>query len=267
MKEENQYICRAIIIGSIAGVVEVGLNHPLWVMKARMQIGVKMPFQIQSLYHGIFANMITMAPMMALKITASTSVGKHLDSFENLTPETRLVISGLFGGCISSLVSSPIEYIRSNQIKIKATFSESVRFLYHNYGYGFVKRGLFSTAMRDSIYTFGFYSLTPLVNNRIQSIDTLPQTTILGAGLVSGIFSAYASHPFDSIKSEQQFNPHYKNIYKTILNIYSNGGLYGFFRGGLPRILRVMSATAIVPTTIEMLDNNLDNEGRLCLRK
>lgn len=220
-------------------------------------MGLKIPQTIPALYSGILGNMITMVPITALRVICSDTIYKHLTLNAESINEKELMVSGLLGGLLPSLISSPIEYIRSNQLKSHTSLYLSSIELYKKHSINFPIRGLASTALRDSIYTFGFFSLPPLIEEKIKPLTSDSPFSTTVAGLISGAISAVISHPLDSIKTEQQFK-YSRNVKATQVayDIYSNNGIYGFFKGGTPRITRVISATAIIPTTINYMNLN-----------
>lgn len=251
-------LINSVIVGFTAGFVEISVNHPLWVIKARMQIGLGMPHKISAFYNGIFGNIVTMVPMTAFRIICSTTIHEHLTPNESKSKESNLMLSGLLGGFLPSIISSPIEYTRSYQIKNNISLSASSIELYKTHGAKYLSHGLISTGLRDSIYTIGFFSLTPLLDEKIKVTVSGSNLSTVGAGIISGTISAFLSHPFDTIKSEQQFK-HLgkKSVAQVASDIYKRNGLHGFFKGGMPRITRVISATAIIPTTMNAINSYL----------
>ena len=76
-------VAQSLITGSVAGAVEVLVDHPLWTIKTRLQNGEPFSLKPSVLYTGILANAASMVPITAIKETSSKPMGfreagKHL---------------------------------------------------------------------------------------------------------------------------------------------------------------------------------------------
>ena len=101
--------------------------------------------------------------------------------------------------------------------------------------HGFIKfysRGLFHCMMRESIYTMGMLSLTPYIERKYD-------INVLNASIVSGIISGTLSHPFDTIKTRQQFD-------------FNNNKYRNLFGGYVPRLWRIIGTYFIINESNKM---------------
>jgi solute carrier family 25 citrate transporter 1 len=71
------------------------------------------------------------------------------------------------------------------------------------------------------------------------------------SGVAGGVFAAAASHPFDTIKTRMQAfmysKPEYATAAATAATIYKEGGVLRFWRGLIPRMVRIIGEWASQP--------------------
>jgi hypothetical protein len=114
-------------------------------------------------------------------------------------------------------------------------------------------RGLFNCSMREGIYSAGYMGVGPVVrsylyDNYRDTFQSEDQARIVGA-IIAGLFGAYVSHPFDTIKTCMQGDiekAKYKRVPDTARTIYANGGVPAFYRGAVFRCLRQICAVFIL---------------------
>src|SRR5437870_758977 len=66
-KKQKVTVVQSVLIGSVAGAIEVLVNHPLWTIKTRMQRGFSFTFNPYLLYRGILPNAASMMPITAMQ--------------------------------------------------------------------------------------------------------------------------------------------------------------------------------------------------------
>lgn len=95
-----------------------------------------------------------------------------------------------------------------------------------------------STFLREASFSAGICIFTPIINNKLDTINNNSYNSFLG-GMISGFITQLISQPFDTIKSRQEYK--YKNSFiKTIKLIYKENGVKSFFLGTTPRCIRGM---------------------------
>jgi len=82
---------------------------------------------------------------------------------------------------------------------------------------------------------------------------------IAGAG--GGVIAASITTPIDVIKTRRQMNAYSTNPPETIIKIFNNiikdDGIFGLFKGIVPRTAKVAPACAIMITTYELCKSKL----------
>ena len=71
--------------------------------------------------------------------------------------------------------------------------------------------------MRESIYVYGFFNVSSYFNNKINFDNHFLNITLSSS--LSGIVSSIISHPFDTLKTIQQYHLYDKINYKEVINI------------------------------------------------
>jgi solute carrier family 25 (mitochondrial citrate transporter), member 1 len=246
MKQTQTTVWQSIVTGSLAGAIEVGIDHPLWSIKTMLQRDQPLNFSFSALYVGVLYNAMSMIPITALQVGLNRALQQVWFKDNNLS-STQCIASAFVAGIGSSLVSCPIEMIMTQQSKTKMSFY-AASYILKEAGCSSFYRGLLATAMREGMFTAFFLAGTPLLKSQITSYCTNDAAASLLAGIGAGVGATLASHAFDTIKTRQQDAPINEpiNFLRAMKKIYSSHGPYGFFKGSLPRGLRVVSAVTIM---------------------
>ena len=160
-------------------------------------------------------------------------------SFFSNNLKTNSLTSSLLAGACSSFITTPFELCviqktKNPYITSYAIFKSNI----HKHGYKFIFRGFTNCCMRESIYTCGLLSLTPYIESKIP-IDSETQKSLY-ASCISGIISGVVTHPFDTIKANQQYFLYDKINYKELFTIKNLN------RGLLCRTWRIMTTFFII---------------------
>jgi len=118
------------------------------------------------------------------------------------------------------------------------------------YGCQVIPKGTISCMGRESIYTAGMCSLTPILESRLltscQSIYKKKSVkSSLTASIGSGLICGTISHPFDTIKTHIQNNPDV-NSFKATRTLLHTEGWSSLFKGIIPRSLRIIGTFFII---------------------
>ena len=168
MSQEDNNFMQCFTTGVLAGTLEVTINHPLWVLKARIQSGQEPRWALKGAYRGLIGNIGSMVPLIALRLSLGTTFQHYFYDQNNNSDKAR-ILSGLAGGSITSLIGSPIEFMRIKQLNSNTNlFSTTQTYIQQN-NVNSLFKGLCATAIRDSLYTCGFFALSPIFKEKLNN--------------------------------------------------------------------------------------------------
>lgn len=244
-KKNNLSVFQSILSGSITGAFEVLVDHPLWSIKTRMQKGEPFTLNPQVLYRGILPNAASMVPITAVQVGLNRFFQNwFFGNRYELTDRQRLV-SAFAAGVGSAAISCPTEMIMTHQ---KKSFFAAGTHLVQQGGWPRLYTGMLATMLREGMFSTFFLAVTPALKTRIKEHYPNDYFASMLAGLMAGVGATLASQTFDVIKTAQQAsvaaNP--VGFFKTAKSLYAAQGAAVFFKGGLPRGLRVMSAVTLM---------------------
>lgn len=201
---------QASILATIGNTIEVYLQHPLNIIKNNSQYGLKQSFTIRELYRGIFINAGSMSFITATQFMSFSFFSNNL--------KTNSFTSSLLAGACSSIITTPFELGVIQKTKTPCANSYSIfKSLQSKYGNKFITRGFSVCCVRESIYTCGLLSLTPFIEKKLPGQNKTRNS--LYASCISGAIAGIISHPFDTIKANQQYFLYDKINYKELFTI------------------------------------------------
>lgn len=261
--EKNRYanisIVQSIGMGSLAGAIEVAIDHPLWSIKTRLQRGVPFTLNPSVLYRGILANASSMVPVTAIQVTLNRCMHRYIFNDHPKLSSTQTIFAAFVAGVGSAFVSCPIEMIMTQQSKKGVPFKNALLALKQHGGFPYLWTGLLATGMREGIFTAFFLGVTPTLKNTIRPHCSSDYTASMVAGIGAGIGAAVISQGADTIKTQQQSAG--LRLGPAVKQLYASRGWMGFFKGGLPRGLNVVSAVTIMGYVNEKMENALHQKG------
>lgn len=251
-------LSQSIMIGSAAGAVEVVVDHPLWVIKNRMQQGRSFTLNPAIVYRGILPNMASMVPITALQVGLDAGMQKIV--FKEVTlSDTHRIATSFVAGIGSSLVSCPTEMIMMQQGKASSNFYTATHYLYSQGGLRRIYQGLLATSLREGGFTTFFLAGAPILKTKIIPYVHNEAMATLVSGVGAGIGATAVSQAFDTVKTVQQSVDILLKATQAAAQIYSSSGVYGFFKGCIPRGTRVVSALTIMGAVNESLNEHLSS--------
>lgn len=219
------------LLATVGSTIEVFLQHPLNIIKNNSQYGMKTTFNIRELYRGTFLNAGSMSAITAVQFSAYSFLYNNLNinSFN----------ASLLAGACSSVITTPFELgvIQKTKMPHLKT-SEIFKLQQQKYGTKFIFRGFASCCMRESVFTSGLLYLTPLIEKKLPFGNDTQKS--LYASCISGIVSGIITHPFDTIKANQQFYLYDKINYEKLFKIKN------IYRGLLCRTFRLTTTFFIM---------------------
>lgn len=250
-------LLNALFVGSVAGAIEVLIDHPLWTAKTRVQTGQAFTINPKNLYRGILPNASSMIPITAIQV-ALNQLFQSFFQYKNfeLTEPWKLV-GGFLAGAGSAFVSGPTEMLMTYQGQHKTSFSSAAKFLAREKGWrvGFFT-GLLPTMMRDGGFTVAYLTLPPLLRDRMAPCVSDPRWALLLSATAAGIVGTIVTHPFDSIKTAQQASTGKESLKfsDATHDLYKDGR---FFKGVVWRGTRVVFAVNILSAATTELSTRL----------
>ncbi|KAI9324665.1 mitochondrial carrier [Zopfochytrium polystomum] len=280
------------VAGSISGMAQVAIGHPLDTIKVRLQLDptkFKGPIDcftqtirnegVLGLYKGMAAPLVGIGFVNAVVFT-SYGWFKMLLA-DPRSPDAQLsipkiAVAGIGAGIVNSFVASPIELLK---IRLQAQYTSPSAAsvaggpaVYHGpvgvaralIGTHGLRRGLmrgtWATIVREIPAYAGFYggfeaakrALTP---EGYPAGATLPVERLMLAGSVGGVGYWTCCYPLDLVKSRiQKTNPGECStaVFPNLRSIYAESGIRGLFNGFPVTVLRTIPAAAATFTVFEL---------------
>lgn len=259
-----------LLIGFLAGAAEVGIDHPLWTLKTRLQCGYPFTLDPKVLYRGMLSSAVCDMGITAIQFGASDFVSHKypVSSDEHINRTT----GGIVGGAASTVIGTPVELGLTYQQKHNVGFLKSLTEIIEKRGtVSSLYTGNVCLGLRNVFYTCGFFSLAPFLKFKVLSESKIhDKSWSLLFGMVAGAICSVVSQPLDNIKTFQ----HQKvlkyasgSITEGIKTIYKTRGMYGFFIGTQLRALRVVLATGIVHTITDSCETAILSKKKLMFQK
>lgn len=266
-QKSSQAIMQSLITGSVAGGVEVLIDHPLWSIKTRMQCGDPFTLNPRLLYRGILPNAASMIPITAIQVGLDQCFKSIFFNDDRELSSYLKVSSAFVAGASSALASCPTERVMTRQKKTGEGFYAAGKYLFTNNGWRGLYQGLPITTVREGIFTAFFLAGTPIIKAEIQPSCPNEDAASLIAGMSSGLGATLVSQAADTLKTIQQDVEGHQHVSLRVAakELYARQGLYGFFKGTLPRGARVMSAVTIMGYVTEKMEKQFqqqDSESR-----
>lgn len=239
------------MIGSAAGGIEVLINHPLFTIKNAMHAQEPLSLHPRALYTGLWLNVFSKMPITAIQVGMNQVLKERFNADSEAVSIPRAVSVALTAGACSSWVSCPTERITSvmrpkNKQAPQVPFRVAVRQLWKEGGSKSFFVGMAGTVLREGPFSAFFLVVYPQLKQYFSSYIHNVFYASLAAGVSSGVAAAVLTQPADTIKGTQQTAKNSKSFYQTARLEYASRGVPGFFRGLVPRTVRVVSAVIVL---------------------
>lgn len=209
MSVRNLSSIELIFLSNFSNTIEVTLQHPLFVLKNHIQYNKKIYYNFRYLFKGYLFNLYSLNLITCFQYV----------SYGYLYKKTKKDIeSSITSGILSGFIASPFELCSIHK-KMNETLLDTI---YRKDIYKRIYIGLIPTLFREGIYSVGLLTLTPKIENLIES-----KYNYIYSPIISGLLCTILSHPFDTIKTYQQY--HKKKIYPKMNSLF-NGLLYRSIR-------------------------------------
>jgi len=203
------------ISGSLGGLVGTIMSHPIDTIKTRIQSGsaknIFDAIQMKKFYSGI------RAPLLGIPLEKSIVFG-----FYNLGKQNGLnnFWSGIIGGFMSTLIVTPIEYVKVNLQNKTPLSALKISNIY---------KGFIPTVCRETPGFGIYFTVYNYLNNNYNKSKSYINNFTYGG--LSGLFAWIFIYPSDLVKTIKQDISNTKSLQQIILDIYNKNGLKGFYKG------------------------------------
>jgi len=285
-EKQNPFLLgfKDVFAGSIGGIGQCFVGHPLDTLKVRLQTSNKYSGMVdcfnttvkeegfKGLYKGVQSPLIGLAALNSVTFLsygqAKAWIKKNEDEILTLP---QIFACGTFVGFTVAFIESPVDLFKSQlQTQYGAPgatpkysgFLDCASKIWKSRGIKGVYQGLSATFLRDipaNAAYFGFYEIArrSMIHSD-QKVEDLPAWKVLIAGGIGGMMYWATTYPFDVIKSTMQtdsINPSekkYHGIMDTANKIFKAEGAAGFFKGVAPCMIRSFPANAVCFCLYEM---------------
>ena len=145
------------------------------------------------------------------------------------------------------------------------TFVPTAQALIKQGGAGRLYSGFVMTALRDGCFLVGFAALPGVLEPFLKEWVKHDVYANSLSKVVSGVAAAVLSQAFDTIKTVQQIENTGMRFVDAIKKPYVEQGVYGYFKGGLPRGVRVASAVCIMSTVTENMNTFFKQSNKMAI--
>jgi hypothetical protein len=181
----------------VSSIIESTITHPIDVIKIHRQTSQPILYNLKTLYTGYLPRVFGNIPSRTLFLFSQDYLQNYFNKDNTscckknykMNKNIQSIIIPLFSGFAQTLVDTPVEILKMNQVmKIKNTFYYT-GFLPHFY--------------RNFIFILCVYNFKQYGNSNGNSNSNLG-TAFYGA--IGGVVGSYISHPLDTIKTCVQSN-------------------------------------------------------------
>ncbi|GAA5827746.1 hypothetical protein JCM11251_007652 [Rhodosporidiobolus azoricus] len=272
----------ALIAGATAGAIEGAATYPFEYLKTQTQFAHRQTgkppglFEIARTTYARQGLLGFYSGVGALVAGNSLKAGVRFLSYDRfkqmLVDENgklsgpRSLLAGLGAGMAEAVFAvTPSETIKTKLIDDAKSPNPRYRGLAHGTmtivkeeGISGIYRGLGPVAARqgaNSAVRFTTYgALKSFVSGNSRPGETLPAGVTFAIGAMAGIVTVYATMPLDVIKTRMQSleaRSQYRNSFHCAARIFSEEGIFRFWRGATPRLARLVLSGGIVFTVYE----------------
>lgn len=253
---------KSFLIGGIAGFIESSCCQPLDVLKTRFQSNNKTNISLKNeiikiykkdgiygFYRGLSAVYLGVIPKNAIRFSTFDFLNQRLQN---------PIVSGFGAGiCEAIIVVNPLEtckirvqsqyhsFITPQNIP-KLSLFQMAKYMIQTEGIKSFYNGLTMTIIRQSInQAANFYVYFKLKDDLGSFV----------AGCISGSIGPIVNNPIDVIKTRLQIHPKKQSIPVIIREIYQKNGIRGYFKGIIPRLIRIIPGQGITFFTYDFLQS------------
>lgn len=264
-------VTKSFLAGALSGSLSTLLLQPLDLVKTRLQspvyigtntgmmhvaISVVRQEKFLALWNGVWPSLMRCAPGVGLYFGTLHYLRSNFGSSNPKALES--LCMGMTARSIAGVLMLPITVIKtryeSGAFKYRG-MTNALALTYKAEGFRGLYSGLAPTLLRDVPFS-GLYLMF------YTRLKLYTQPSVIGGGVeplidfcngvVAGALASIVTQPADVIKTNVQLHPKkYRQLKQVLIYIYQEKGIYGFWRGIVPRTLRRTLMTALAWTVFE----------------
>ncbi|KAJ3351748.1 Mitochondrial carrier protein ymc2 [Allomyces javanicus] len=286
---------KEILAGSFGGVCQVFSGQPFDTIKVRLQTQPHPPVYngvvdcvkktiandgLKGLYKGTVTPLVGIGACVSIQFATLEHVKRLFTKQNNGNPNltlSQLYMAGAASGVANSIVSGPVEHIRTRlQVQTGATLQykgplDCLRQIYSKHGIAGVYKGQAITLVRE-FQGYGAYFLMYeyIIQRACQKQEVarsqLSTAQVMGAGGMAGYAMWATVFPVDVVKSKLQTDAIGKGDrkYASALDCFRKTlaaeGIRGLYKGFVPCMLRAAPVNAITFLGFELAMNVLGRD-------
>ena len=186
----------------VSSIIESTITHPLDVIKIHKQTSQPILYKFKTLYSGYIPRALGNIPSRTIFLFSQDYLHTYFNSKKNyeMSKKSQCIIIPLLAGFSQTLIDTPVEVLKMNQVmSVKNTF------LY---------KGFLPHFCRNFIFVLCVYNFKQLGSSSNGISNSLGSSYIQTAlyGAIGGVVGSYVSHPLDTIKTCIQSNRPYKHF-------------------------------------------------------
>eukprot|EP00947_MAST-08B_sp_MAST-8B-sp1_P001281 g1281.t1 len=223
---------------------------------ARQQIRANGPL---ALYSGLPAALLFAVPKAGIRFGAFSYFKDQFADADGKTSSLRTLGAGMCAGVIeATLVVTPQETIKTKLVENNASLVSGVRGILAKEGVAGLYQGLIPTILKQGSnqgIRFMVYSkYKQLVTGNEDGAGITPLQALVG-GMTSGCISTLSNNPADMVKTRMQgFEAkQYSGFMDCVVKVYQNEGLLAFYKGVVPRLMRVVPGQGVIFMSYESI--------------
>lgn len=278
--------------GAFSGAIVSVVMSPLDVLKTRLQVE-RLPKNgkahglvtiaknlykeegVASFYKGLSTTLYGYVPNWAIYFAAYEYSRSH---FHFANSDLNNIASAVTAGAVSTIVTSPIWTIRTRmQTQVgKTDYASTVdafRKVVRNEGVVALYRGVVPSmfGLIHVAIQFPVYEHLKTMLKERNGDSALRADQLVLASSLSKIIASVTAYPHEVLRARLQDSEHsraiqaagvefraYNNVRDAVKSIWRDEGVYGFYRGLLPNILRTVPAAVITLVSYEMVSSYLN---------
>lgn len=263
-------LMKSFMAGAFSGTCSTVLFQPLDLVKTRLQKSVNIgrnlgmvgemynvvrQERVTGLWHGLVPSISRTVPGIGLYFTGLHWLQSNFGSEHSTPIETMLM--GASARSFAAVSVLPITVMKTRYESGEFRYRSLAQGLHSTYtkeGWKALYSGLAPTLFRD----VPFSAMYLVIYRKLKEISSANGKTDVALyvnftnGIMAGFLASLITQPADVIKTNAQLYPKkYNRLKTTALFIYKERGMWGFWRGLLPRTLRRTLMSALAWTVYE----------------
>ncbi|CAD6996436.1 unnamed protein product [Ceratitis capitata] len=279
---------KSVLCGGLAGATDVVLTFPTDYVKTQLQLDEKgdrkkysgvfdcikktsKQYGVSGLYRGMSTLLYGSIPKTAVCFGSFEFFKAQLVDERNILSTFNSFVSGFGAGVVESvIVTTPMETMkvklindrRSEKPKFRGMF-HAARIILQTEGFRGIYMGLTPTLMRQCSNHAIRFPIMETFKNYYRGDDPTrkpPKWMTAVFGCLAGASAVIANTPIDTLKTRMQGleAAKYKSTWDCVQKIYQNEGKLAFYKGMVPRLIRLSLQAGVIFTVYDVYSEAID---------